>query len=276
MLILPRSADYSEEVWMEIREKAISLLQTYFFDGAVPSNAVSDEEELESEITYESELLDKQGKERAPQGPAGGLLTMNNFMVPTSSHGKGPLQSDSPSQHHESGLSPTNFTRSEGKHSRSNKKAKKRHARQKSQRKSDDILEKESASLREDDTAMSDTEEVESSGSHCASPEDSKSRKTPIELAQESSLDLLQKSGESSGRKSADLLKDGCVIALHSREHSLLHVSRQRAKGGGWILDIISGVSKRDPAAQFLVNFGSKVSVNSNSCIQVYPQIGSL
>lgn len=265
VLILPRSADYSEEVWMEIREKAISLLQTYFFDGAVPSNAVSDEEEEESEITYESEQLDKQGKERVLQGPAAGQLTMNNSMVPTSSQGNGPSQSDSPSQHHDSGLSPTNSTRSEGKRSRSNKKAKKRHARQKSQQKSEDILEKGSISQRGADIAMSETEEVQSSGSRCASPDDSRSRKTPIELVQESSFDLLQKSGKSSGRKSADLLKDGCVIALHSREHSVLHVSRQRVKGGGWILDTISGVTKRDPAAQFLVNFGSKGTIGLRS-----------
>ncbi|PRQ58321.1 hypothetical protein RchiOBHm_Chr1g0358011 [Rosa chinensis] len=36
VLILPHSADYSEEVWLEIREKAISVLQTLFFDGVVP------------------------------------------------------------------------------------------------------------------------------------------------------------------------------------------------------------------------------------------------
>ncbi|PRQ58330.1 hypothetical protein RchiOBHm_Chr1g0358111 [Rosa chinensis] len=36
VLILPHSADYSKEVWLEIREKAISVLQTFFFDGVVP------------------------------------------------------------------------------------------------------------------------------------------------------------------------------------------------------------------------------------------------
>ena len=45
VLILPRSADYSEEVWMEIREKAISILQTFFIDGIIPKNAMSDVEE---------------------------------------------------------------------------------------------------------------------------------------------------------------------------------------------------------------------------------------
>ncbi|KAM5555480.1 hypothetical protein ABKV19_023418 [Rosa sericea] len=54
VLILPHSADYSEEVWLEIREKAISVLQTFFFDG-VPKNVVSDEDEEESEIGDENE-----------------------------------------------------------------------------------------------------------------------------------------------------------------------------------------------------------------------------
>lgn len=105
---------------------------------------------------------------------------------------------------------------------------------------------KEGTSQREDDTAMSGTEEVQSSGSHCASPEDSRSRNC-------------------SARKSAELLNDGCLIALHARDPSRLHVSRQRVKGGGWILDTISGVTKRDPAAQFLVNFGSKDTIGLRS-----------
>ncbi|KAM1203975.1 hypothetical protein ACFX2J_019724 [Malus domestica] len=45
VLILPHSADYSEEVWLEIREKAISILQTFFFDGIVPKYSVSEEDE---------------------------------------------------------------------------------------------------------------------------------------------------------------------------------------------------------------------------------------
>ncbi|KAM5555511.1 hypothetical protein ABKV19_023441 [Rosa sericea] len=55
VLILPHSADYSEEVWLEIREKAISVLQTLFFDGVVPKNVVSDEDKEDSEIGDENE-----------------------------------------------------------------------------------------------------------------------------------------------------------------------------------------------------------------------------
>lgn len=73
VLILPRSADYSEEVWMEIREKAISIVQSYLLDGVMPSNAVSEEEEEEEELdeaVFEVEndplQLDKRMKEDPP------------------------------------------------------------------------------------------------------------------------------------------------------------------------------------------------------------------
>ncbi|KNA10223.1 hypothetical protein SOVF_146420 [Spinacia oleracea] len=265
VLVLPRSADYSEEVWMEIREKAISLLQSYFIEGVVPSSAVSDDEEEESEITFENEHSDKQDRERVPQSPVPGHLSIDNSTAPESSNRKSSIQLDSPNQHQVSGLSPNSSARSETKRSRSSKKAKKRHARQKSQLKSGDILEKESNSQQEDETAMSGTEQVQSSGSRCASPEDSRSRKTSIELVQESSSDLFQKPGKSTSRKSGELLKDGCVIALHARERSVLHVSRQRVKGGGWFLDIMHSVTKRDPGAQFLVVFGSKDTIGLRS-----------
>lgn len=75
VLILPRSADYSEEVWMEIREKAISIVQSYLLDGVMPSNAVSEEEEEEEEeeldeavfeVENEPLQLDKRMKEDPP------------------------------------------------------------------------------------------------------------------------------------------------------------------------------------------------------------------
>ena len=52
VLILPRSADYNEELWMEIREKAMSIFHTVFLDDVIPHNAVSDEEEVRNEILY--------------------------------------------------------------------------------------------------------------------------------------------------------------------------------------------------------------------------------
>lgn len=268
VLILPRSADYSEEVWMEIREKTICILQTYFFDGVIPKNTVSDEEDEESEIVYENEQFDKQDKEIALQGSVGERLADDILVSPESSQKKGTNQSnESPSQHQGSGLSQNTTTRSEGKRSRSGKKAKKRHARQRSLQKSDDpsALEKESTSHREDDTAMSGTDQVLSSSSRFASPEDSRSRKTPIESVQESTSEQLLKSSMRLSKPGEVLLKDGYVIALHARDRAALHVSRQRVQGGGWFLDTMSNVTKRDPAAQFLIVFRSKDTIGLRS-----------
>ncbi|KAG7994535.1 hypothetical protein I3843_01G061900 [Carya illinoinensis] len=268
VLILPRSADYSEEVWMEIREKAISMLHTFFFDGIVPKNAISDEEEEESEIADENEQSDKQDRESALQGSVGERLTDNALVSPESSDKKDTIKSkESPGQHQVSSLSRSTTTRSEGRRSRSGKKAKKRHTHQKSQQKPDEpsALEKESISLREDDTAMSGTDQAVSSGSRFASPEESRSRKTPMESMQESTSDQHLKSKKKLGGKSDELLKDGYVVALYATDRSTLHVSRQRVKGGGWFLDTMSNVTKRDPAAQFLIVLRSKDTIGLRS-----------
>ncbi|KAG6725485.1 hypothetical protein I3842_02G034200 [Carya illinoinensis] len=268
VLILPRSADYSEEVWMEIRDKAISMLQTFFIDGVVPKNAISDEEEEGSEIADENEQVDKQDKESALQGLVGEQLTDDVLVSPESSEKKGTKNSnESPSQHQVSGLSQNTTTRSEGRRSRSGKKAKKRHTRQKSQQKSGEslVLEKGSTLLQEDDTAMSGTDQALSSSSRFASPDESRNRKTPMDSMQESTSDQLLKSKKKLSGKSDELLKDGYVVALYARDRPLLHVSRQRVKNGGWFLDTMSNVTTRDPAAQFLVVFRSKDTIGLRS-----------
>ncbi|KAK2967316.1 hypothetical protein RJ640_006182, partial [Escallonia rubra] len=268
VLILPRSADYSEEVWMEIREKAISILQTFFLDGVIPNNAGSDEDEEESETNYVNEQYGKQEDGSALQGSSGERLTDDIHATLEGSLKKGTNQSkESPSQNQGSVLSQNTSTRSEVKRSRSGKKAKKRHARQKSLQKVGDTstLEKESTSHREDDTAMSGTDQVLSSSSRFASPEDTRNRKTPIESIQESSSQKLTKSSINFGRSSGELLKDGYVIALHARDHPALHVSRQRVKGGGWFLDTMSDVTRKDPAAQFLIVLRSKDTIGLRS-----------
>ncbi|KAG7990473.1 hypothetical protein I3843_02G026500 [Carya illinoinensis] len=268
VLILPRSADYSEEVWMEIRDKAISMLQTFFIDGVVPKNAISDEEEEGSEIADENEQVDKQDKESALQGLVGEQLTDDVLVSPESSEKKGTKNSnESPSQHQVSGLSQNTTTRSEGRRSRSGKKAKKRHTRQKSQQKSGEslVLEKGSTLLQEDDTAMSGTDQALSSSSRFASPDESRNRKTPMDSMQESTSDQLLKSKKKLSGKSDELLKDGYVVALYARDRPLLHVSRQRVKNGGWFLDTMSNVTTRDPAAQFLVVFRSQDTIGLRS-----------
>lgn len=269
VLILPHSADYSEEVWMEIREKCISILQTFFVDGAVPENAISDGDEDESEVSEVKEQSDGRGREGTLQLAVVEQLTDDNRLTSESSQKKGlTLSTETSSQPQSSSLSQTTVTRSDGRRSRSGKKAKKRHTRQKSQQKLDDslVLEKESTSHREDDTAMSGTDQVLSSSSRFASPDESRNRKVPMESMQESTSDPSLKSSKKLVRKSIDQLKDGYVVAIYARDRPALHVSRQRVKGGGWFLDTMTDVTKRDPAAQFLVVFRSKVCLGTFFC----------
>lgn len=253
VLILPRSADYSEEVWTEIREKAVSILQTFFLDDVIPTDAVSENDEEEIETPYEDEQSDKQEKHGASRSSTSQQLTDDIHVSYETSMKKDITESmagiASPSQPQESTLSQNNSPQSEIKRSRSSKKAKKRHARQKSMPK-----EKEGTPHKEDDTAMSGTDITESS-SHFASPDDSRSKRTSIHNSSAKNL----KSSMGVGKKSLEMLKDGCVISLQARDRAAFHVSRQRAQGGGWFLDTMSNVTKRDPAAQFLVVFRSKV-----------------
>ncbi|XP_071697455.1 C-terminal binding protein AN [Rutidosis leptorrhynchoides] len=244
VLILPRSADYSEEVWLEIREKAVSILQTFFLDDIVPTDAISDNDEEENESLFEDEQIDKQEKHGALRSSITYQLTDDIHVSYESPMKKDTTHSiASPSQPQESILSQT----TEIKRSRSSKKAKKRHARQKSMHK---ISDKDST-LKEDDAAMSGTDQVLSSSSHFASPDDSTSKRTPIKHMK--------------SIKSLELLKDGCVISLQARDGSAFHVSRQRAQGGGWFLDTMSNVTRRDPAAQFLVVYRNKDTIGLRS-----------
>ncbi|KAL6006705.1 hypothetical protein ACLOJK_032198 [Asimina triloba] len=266
VLILPRSADYSEEVWMEIREKAISMLQSFFFDGVFPKDDISDEDEVKSESGYEEERLEKKEKKNALQLVDGDRLTDESQVSPETSQKASNYQlAESHVRSQCSVLSQNTGARSEGRRSRSGKKGKKRPARRKSQQKSDEpsALEGDSncTSQRDDDTVISGRDQVLSSSSRFASPEDSRNRQpTAGDSTPESQVKL---SGLS--RKTGELLKDGYVIALHARDRPGLHVSRQRVSGGGWFLDTMSNVTKRDPAAQFLVAFRNKDTLGLRS-----------
>lgn len=262
VLILPRSADYSEEVWMEIREKAISILHSFFLDGVIPNNTVSDEEVEESEASEEEQSPIKHEKlaivESTSRQQGESTLTSTEIVRREATESK---ESLSPGQQHVSVLPQNTAIKPEVRRSRSGKKAKKRHSQQKYMQKAEGSsgLHEESTSRR-DDIAMSDTEEVLSSSSRCASPEDSRSRKTPLEVMQESSPNQLVMSSKKFIGKSSELLKDGYVVALYAKDLSGLHVSRQRTKNGGWFLDTLSNVSKRDPAAQFIIAYRNKVT----------------
>ncbi|KAG6437623.1 hypothetical protein SASPL_102544 [Salvia splendens] len=262
VLILPRSADYSEEVWIEIREKAISILQQFVVGNAIPKNAVSDEEdEEESELESKNKQSPMLESETSFQGSVSDRLTENVELVAESSQKKVLNQAkDNSPQNQSSVLSQSNINRSETKRNRSSKKAKK-HGRQKSQNKVDGALtfEKESSSYREDDATMSGTDQVLSSS------EDSRNRKTPVDSKAELTPELPLNSSRELVKKSGEMLKDGYIVSLHARDHPALHVSRQRVKGGGWFLDTLSNVTKRDPAAQFLVVYRNRDTIGFRS-----------
>ncbi|RZC72461.1 hypothetical protein C5167_047941 [Papaver somniferum] len=267
VLILPRSADYSEEVWMEIREKAISILQSYFLDGVIPRSAVSDDDDDGNESGYDYEQSGRQGKERALQVWDAKPSSDDIQLIPESGKQQGIfVPKGSNSQPEGSGISQVTVARTEGRRSRSGKKVKKRHANRKSRQKADEpsAVEKDS-SQREEDTAMSGTDPVLSSSSRFASPEESRGRKSHVESTPESSSEHRKKLNMRASGNSTDLLKDGYVIALHARDSPALHVSRQRVPGGAWFLDTMSNVTRRDPAAQFLVAFKSKDTIGLRS-----------
>lgn len=259
VLILPRSAEYSEEVWMEIREKALSILHSYFIDGVVPNNAVSDEDEEKNDIGYEDDQLENQVKGNPMQICRHEQQTSESQSIP--SNQKFSIHQTKDSQ--VSGLSQDVPSRPDGRRSRSGKKGKKRPARRRSRQNCDDSgVESSSnyASNREDDNALSGRDQVLSSNSRFASPEDSRTRQiNAFESTFESTPEKPLSTSSHLSRRSGELLKDGYVIALHARDRPGLHVSRQRVPGGGWFLDMLSNVTKRDPAAQFLVDFRSKV-----------------
>lgn len=253
VLILPRSADYSEEVWMEIREKAIAILQSFLYDGVVPINVISDEDEEISEVGCDDDQLGKQEKEHALQICDGEQQTEESQLTAEYDKRRAILQPEEPqasAQSHSIG------SRSEGRRSRSGKKGKKRPARRRSQQKMDELSTVEGgsnySSRRDDDN------QVLSSSSRFASPEDSKNKhkssvESPMEIISENKLPA------GLGRKPPKKLKEGFVIALKTRDNSDFYVSRERVAGGGWYLDVIPNATKRDPAAQFLVTFRNKV-----------------
>lgn len=113
------------------------------------------------------------------------------------------------------------------------------------------------SSARETDD-VSGRDQVLSSSSRFASPEDLKSKSKSS--AVESTMEVTSSEKEVNKNSSLDLLRDGSVISLRARDRPGFHVARQRLPGGGWFLDVLSNVTKRDPAAQFMVTFRSKVS----------------
>lgn len=273
VLVLPHSADYSEEVWMELRAKAVSILHTYFLDGVVPSNAVSDEDDDLKEFTSQEERSELQDKEKRVRVRDGELPDDESQASPEFRQKQTFHQSQEPRvQSQDSGISQNSGGQREERHARSGKKGKKRPGRRKSRQKSDSSIvpeqENNCVALQRDDrgASISGRDQVLSSSSRFASPEDTRHRRggdvgSTVDTASEKQTVI----SKAPYCQTGDLLKDGLVISLRAKGQPGYHVSRQRGPGGGWYLDTMSNVTKRDPAAQFLVVFQSKDHVGLRS-----------
>ncbi|CAL9154637.1 unnamed protein product [Musa hybrid cultivar] len=232
----------------------ITVLQYFLFEGVAPEIALSDEDDI-SETRYEDEQSEKWVKESPLQIQNCEQQTDKSHLSSEQTKTKCMQQSK---EFQGSGISQNTSSRSEGRRSRSGKKGKKRPAHRRSQQKSDDVSAVESTnnctSHHGDDTAVSGRDQVLSSSSRFASPEDPKSKQMcPFEPMMESKSEKPMALSTELKTESPDELKDGFILALHSRGNPGFPVARQRVPGGGWILDTITYVTKRDPAAQFAV-----------------------
>eukprot|EP00249_Psilotum_nudum_P023250 c28802_g1_i1 orf=906-2927(-) len=263
VLILPRSADYSEEVWMEIRAKAVTILRSFLLDGVVPSSAVSDEEDDDRDYSWQDERQERQEKEAVSWARDSEQLLADSQAGQDFRHKQMYFQTPDP-RIQDSGISQSLGPHDGRSHSKgSGKKGKKRMGRRKSQQGGESFVTSEReanwVALQRDDrgVSISGRDQVLSSSSRFASPDDAKAKRDGqfslagevVSETQHSHIGV----GKGSSGQVIDLLKEGLVVALQALDGSGYHVARQRGPGRGWRLDTMSDVTTRDPAAQFLV-----------------------
>lgn len=260
VLLLPRSADYSEEVWMEIRAKAVTILRSFLLDGVVPSSAVSDEED-DRDYSWEDERQGKQDKDTLLWSRDAEPLLADTQSGQEVRHKQLYFNTPDP-RLQDSGISQSLGQRDGRSHGKgSGKKGKKRPGRRKSQRSGESLATEREANwvaLQRDDrgASISGRDQVLSSSSRFASPEDSKpKREADYPIAGEIGSERRSSLSFSKGvfGQAFDFLKEGYVVALRAKDGCGYHVARQRGPGRGWCLDTMSNVTTRDPAAQFLV-----------------------
>ncbi|KAH7438672.1 hypothetical protein KP509_04G025800 [Ceratopteris richardii] len=255
VLILPKSADYSEEVWMEIRAKAVTILRSFLLDGVIPSSAVSDEDD--DDYIWQEEKQDKQEKD-----PLMWSSEQKNLLADGQSlqdHRHKQMYFNTPDPRLQDGVTQQVSQRERSHCKGAGRKGKKRPGRRKSQRGADVLTTEREANwvaLQRDDlgASISGRDQVLSSSSRFASPEDSKCKREEL-ITEEATSERRSSLGLYNGlyQQAIDFLKEGYVIALRVTDGSGYHVARQRGPGRGWCLDTISDVTIRDPATQFLV-----------------------
>ncbi|KAI5075726.1 hypothetical protein GOP47_0009802 [Adiantum capillus-veneris] len=258
VLILPRSADYSEEVWMEIRAKAVTILRSFLLDGVVPSSAVSDEDDDDRDYAWQEERQDKQEKDAVLWSSDQKTLLGDAQSGQDLRHKQ--MYFNTPDPRLQDGVSQSLNQRERSHGKGAGRKGKKRPGRRKAQRSADSLAtERETnwVALQRDDlgASISGRDQVLSSSSRFASPEDSKTKREGELITEEVTSERRSSLGLNNGvfGQAIDLLKEGYVVALRAAGGAGYHVARQRGPGRGWCLDTMSNVTIRDPAAQFLV-----------------------
>nr|BAC81145.1 C-terminal binding protein [Marchantia polymorpha] len=269
VLILPKSADYSEEVWAEIRAKAVSVLRSFLLEGVVPANAASDDEDSQRDSLWQDdrqEKIDKEGITRIKDGEqrSGESQTAQDFR-----HKQMYFQSQDQRVHsQEVDLSHGLVQRdSRNNHVKgSGKKGKKRAGRRKAQQQPSgtSIASERDATwltLQREDrgNGTSSKDAVVNSNSRFGSPEESKIKRETdgtlgVETIVESSQEVQKVAVKGTNQGAAlDYLKEGQIVALRARADGGYYVARQKGPGRGWRLDTMVDVTCRDPRAQFLV-----------------------
>lgn len=290
VLVLPRSAEYSEEVWLEIREKAVEIVRSYLATGSIAGDITnSDHDEYYETFTQEPRpkiVKESSREEEAKHHPA-------EVTTSGSEHRLSQMvfqAQDTRSLGQDSSLESPNLKQYEGGHGTqgrgSGKKSKKRSGRRKSQHNLDSFQVQD----REIDwIAPSRDDQGASAGAGASSsaretrPSNSEARfgspregnlKAIVEVPPSMS-GREQVTGMVSTGFAIDQLKEGYVIALHAVPGGGYYVARQRGPGRGWCLDIMFDVTSRDPASQFLVVVRNRVRLHGSPWLSMCPHDSS-
>ena len=241
VIITPRSADYSEEVWLEIREKTVEVLRSFLLDNLIPTEVTSDDDDDDYYNSFTEEQSGKETfkEETHPQhdGPGGSTSGTNSEF--------GQKQIIFEAQ--DAGTLDQSTEVASPEVRGSGKKTRRRSGRRKTQ---------QSLQARDDQVtplSVSGWEKRPTSQLSFASPDQGDAKLKTIG-------DEPIGRGQLTMGLAIDQLKEGYVVALHALSGGGLYVARQTGPGRGWCLDVMTNVTTQDPAAQFLLIVRNRVS----------------
>lgn len=245
VIVTPRSADYSEEVWLEIRAKTVEVLRSFVLDNLIPTEVTSDDDDDEDYYNSFTEEQQHQDKSFAKEtfyedthllhDDPGGNTSVHNLEF---------RQKQTMFEAHDSCTLDRNTELGSPEVRGSGKKARKRSGRRRAQQSQDDPV---------TPISVSGWDKRPTSQLPFASPDQ-------VEAKLKSIGDEPTGRGQLAMGLALDQLKEGYVVALHALSGGGFYVARQTGPGRGWCLDIMSNVTTQDPAAQFLLIVRNRVS----------------